>query len=101
MAEPKGGSAGGDKKGRKPHKNKPTSKKYKHYTISGDTIKKTKTCPRCGPGTFLAQHKDRLACGKCKYTEFTIKQKVIGWLFFVLIFSGLFFREACYLSLKF
>jgi ubiquitin-small subunit ribosomal protein S27Ae len=57
-----------DKKGKKPHKNKPTSKKYSHYDSSGK--RKSKTCPRCGPGIFLAKHKDRLFCGKCAYTEF-------------------------------
>lgn len=61
---PKGGE------GKKPHKNKPTSKKYKHYA----TGKAGKHCPRCGPGIFLATHKDRLTCGKCKYTEFTAKK---------------------------
>lgn len=67
------GGAGGEKKGKKPHKNKPTSKKYKHYTIENGKIKKTKTCPRCGQGVFLASHKNRLSCGKCKYTEFLVK----------------------------
>ena len=69
MASLKGGS-GGDKKGKKPHKNKPTSKKYEHYVISGENIKRGKMCPRCGGGVFLAVHKDRLYCGKCAYTEF-------------------------------
>ena len=27
-------------------------------------------CPRCGPGVFLGEHKDRYACGRCGYTEF-------------------------------
>ena len=72
MAAPKGGK-GSDKKGKKPHKNKPTSKKYKHYIIQGDSVKKSKSCPRCGPGIFLAKHKDRVYCGKCRYTEFTGK----------------------------
>ncbi len=62
---PKSGSGG-----KKAHKNKPTSKKYQHY-IDG---KSGKHCPRCGPGIFLATHKDRLTCGKCKYTEFTQKK---------------------------
>ena len=26
-------------------------------------------CPKCGPGVFLADHKDRLSCAKCGYTE--------------------------------
>ena len=30
---------------------------------------KPRNCPRCGPGTFLAIHKDRATCGKCKYSE--------------------------------
>ncbi|MEP0826171.1 MAG: 30S ribosomal protein S27ae, partial [Nitrososphaera sp.] len=30
-------------------------------------------CPRCGKGTFMAEHKDRFACSKCEYTEFTHK----------------------------
>jgi len=63
-----------EKKGKKPHKNKLTSKKYKKYTITGNSAKRAKSCPRCGPGIFLAVHKDRLTCGKCKYTEFTAKK---------------------------
>lgn len=54
----------GKKKGKKPHVNKPTSKKYTHYS------KASRHCPRCGPGIFLAQHGDRMHCGKCNYTEF-------------------------------
>ena len=60
----------GDKEGKKPHKNKPTSQKYKHYHITGNTVKRDKMCPRCGAGVFLANRKDRLHCGKCNYTEF-------------------------------
>ena len=60
------------KKGKKPHKNKPTSKKYMKYQIEGDKVKRTlKFCPRCGPGVFLMNSKGRLYCGKCHYTEFT------------------------------
>jgi small subunit ribosomal protein S27Ae len=74
MATTKGGATG-VKKGKKPHKNKLTSKKYSHYKISGDKILKTnKNCPRCGPGVFLADHKTRMYCGKCHYTEFIEKK---------------------------
>ncbi len=46
------------------------SKKIDMYEVSGDSIKrKNKQCPRCGPGIFMAEHSDRLACGKCGYTE--------------------------------
>jgi small subunit ribosomal protein S27Ae len=31
--------------------------------------KKGKTCPRCGAGVRLAEHKDRWSCGKCGYME--------------------------------
>ncbi|MBI4015941.1 MAG: 30S ribosomal protein S27ae [Candidatus Aenigmarchaeota archaeon] len=28
-----------------------------------------KFCPRCGAGTFMAEHKNRTHCGKCHYSE--------------------------------
>ena len=40
------------------------------YEVAGNTLnRKNKTCPKCGPGVFLAKHKDRLTCGKCGYME--------------------------------
>jgi len=40
------------------------------YEILGNHAKrKNKVCPKCGPGVFMASHKDRITCGKCKYTE--------------------------------
>lgn len=72
MAAPTGGSSK-ERTGKKPHKNKPTSKKYSKYKIEGDKIIRAKMCPRCGPGIFLAIAKDRAFCGKCKYTEFNKK----------------------------
>lgn len=32
-------------------------------------VRKNSLCPRCGPGTFMANHGDRLTCGKCGYTK--------------------------------
>ena len=61
------------KKGKKPHKNQPASKKYKKYKIEGDKITREKNCPRCGPGIFMAKHAERENCGKCGYTEFAKK----------------------------
>jgi len=58
------------KKGKKPHKNKATSKKYTKYKIDGDKITKERFCPRCGPGVFLMNSNGRLYCGKCHYSEF-------------------------------
>jgi small subunit ribosomal protein S27Ae len=64
------------KKGKKKHKNKPTSKKYAKYKIEGDKVKReSRFCPRCGPGVFLMSSKGRLYCGKCHYTEFTSEGK--------------------------
>jgi len=64
------------KKGKKPHKNKPTSKKYSKYKIEGTKVTRTlKFCPRCGPGVFLMNSKGRLYCGKCHYTEFSSEVK--------------------------
>ncbi len=51
---------------------KPSEKynKAKFYDTSGDKIqRKTKFCPKCGPGVFMANHKDRYNCGTCAYTE--------------------------------
>jgi small subunit ribosomal protein S27Ae len=73
MPAPEGG-AKKEKEGKKPHKNKPTSKKYLKYTIEGGKAKRAKMCPRCGPGIFLASDKNRIFCGKCKYTEFLGKK---------------------------
>ncbi len=61
-------------KGKKPHKNKPTSKKYTKYTVSGDKVTRKKMCPRCGPGIFLMETSNRVYCGKCHYSEFISKK---------------------------
>jgi len=42
-----------------------------YYQVGGDAIKSKKpVCPRCGNGAFLAEHANRMSCGKCGYTEF-------------------------------
>jgi len=61
------------KRKRKPRK---TSSKYKLYKVSNDSVeRKNKFCPKCGSGVFMAQHKDRIYCGRCHYTEFSGKNK--------------------------
>jgi len=65
------------KKGKKKHKNKPTSKKYAQYKIEGNKITKNRCCPRCGPGVFLMKAISRLYCGKCHYTSFD-KEEIKG-----------------------
>lgn len=49
---------------------------YKFYKVQGEKLTRTKRdCPRCGKGIFMAEHKDRLTCGKCGFTEFTHKEQ--------------------------
>ncbi|MFB6245990.1 MAG: 30S ribosomal protein S27ae [Candidatus Pacearchaeota archaeon] len=63
-------------KGKKKTPNKPSSKRYKKYNVEGDSIKRAKQCPRCGPGIFLLEADNRIYCGKCHYSEFkTSKDK--------------------------
>jgi len=51
---------------KKEKKKKPAIQVWKLYD---GNKRKRKTCPKCGPGVFLAEHKDRLSCGKCGYME--------------------------------
>ena len=45
--------------------------KKDHYGVDGDKVTRAREfCPKCGPGVFLGEHKDRVSCGKCGYTEF-------------------------------
>ena len=50
-------------------------KKSEYFKIEENKITRLKkTCPKCGPGVFMGEHKDRYACGKCGYTEFKKKE---------------------------
>lgn len=52
-------------------KNKEKNKIWEKYEIkNGKIIRKKRFCPRCGPGTFMAEHKERYTCGKCSYVEY-------------------------------
>ncbi len=45
--------------------------KYQMYTVTEEGVKrKSKFCPRCGSGVFMAEHVDRWHCGRCGFTEF-------------------------------
>lgn len=43
---------------------------YSLYSVDGKgaVTQQRKTCPSCGPGTFMAQHWDRYYCGFCHTT---------------------------------
>jgi len=52
---------------------------WKYYEIKdGKLIRKKKVCPRCGDGTFMAEHKDRWHCGKCGYTEWKVERQKVN-----------------------
>jgi len=58
-----------DKKPAKPKT--PRKAKKDCYKLEGDKLTRTKKhCPKCGPGVFMAEHANRVSCGKCGYTEF-------------------------------
>lgn len=57
-----------EKKGAK-SSDKKTQKKWKYYEVTAEGAKRKKSCPKCGAGIFLAEHKDRRSCGHCGYME--------------------------------
>ena len=64
----------GAKPAGKPGAGKAKKGRWNLYEKKGDKLeRKTKSCPKCGAGTFMAKHKDRFHCGTCKYTEFSAK----------------------------
>lgn len=51
----------------------------KYYKMEGDKLVRThRSCPKCGPSYFLANHYDRWSCGKCGYTVFKRKGTAKG-----------------------
>lgn len=56
--------------GKKKSKAKKPYQMYKLYEVKGDkVVRKNQFSPKAGEGHFLANHKDRLTCGKTGYTE--------------------------------
>lgn len=49
-------------------KHKPVKQSSFFRVKEGKVERVRKTCERCGDGTFMAEHKDRWYCGKCKLT---------------------------------
>ena len=46
----------------------------KYYKIEENKLMRThRSCPKCGPSFFLANHYDRWSCGNCGYTIFKRK----------------------------
>jgi small subunit ribosomal protein S27Ae len=64
-------------KPQKVEKAKPEKKKKEErgvhalYKIEGEKVTRLRpTCERCGPGYFMANHKDRYTCGHCGFTRY-------------------------------
>ena len=67
---PKAGGAKGAAPKPAAKKGAAKTRKSSLYKIEGGKlIRLRKSCPRCGSGVFLAQHKNRASCGKCGYSE--------------------------------
>jgi len=63
-----------ERKGKKEKKKHPKHLKATLYEVKGDTVeRKRRSCPKCGAGILMAEHNNRLNCGKCGYTEFKNK----------------------------
>jgi small subunit ribosomal protein S27Ae len=61
-------------KEKQPKKKTPRIAKKDYYKIEGGKVERTrKHCPKCGPGVFMAEHENRVSCGKCGYSEFKKK----------------------------
>ncbi len=57
-------------------KNKRPTVIWEKYKVEGDKVERNnKYCPKCGDGYLMAEHKDRVYCGKCHYTEMKGKDK--------------------------
>ena len=69
-------------KPQKVEKAKPEKKKKEErgvhalYKIEGEKVTRLRpTCERCGPGYFMANHKDRYTCGHCGFTRYKQVEK--------------------------
>lgn len=55
----------------KENKKKDQKGVYALYRIENYKISRLRpTCERCGPGYFMANHKDRYTCGHCGFTRY-------------------------------
>ena len=77
---------GGAKGKKKKQTNKKAKKKHVHkkeklrilkcYKVDGEkVVRLRRMCEVCPPGTFLAEHEDRLYCGRCRTTYAKLADK--------------------------
>jgi small subunit ribosomal protein S27Ae len=58
-----------ERKGKRARKKHEKKKKGAYYKAGEALQREKRFCPKCGAGVFMAEHSDRLSCGKCSYTE--------------------------------
>ena len=58
-----------DKKGKSEKSKKKPSQLWKLYKIEGDKLVRLNKFSPKSPGDFMANHKDRVVCGKTGYAE--------------------------------
>tara|TARA_Y100000310_G_C19994748_1_gene495728 strand:- start:115 stop:315 length:201 start_codon:yes stop_codon:yes gene_type:complete len=59
----------------KSEKSKKPRQLWTRYKIDGNkAVVQNKNCPKCSKDSFLAEHTNRLTCGKCSYVEFKKKE---------------------------
>ena len=56
---------------KKPKVRKKEKGAYTRYKVDDTRLTRLRPyCERCGPGYFMADHKDRFACGHCGFTRY-------------------------------
>lgn len=63
------------KEGKRVKAKKRSVKIHTLYDRSAGLKRRNRSCPKCGEGVFMGQHKDRSTCGRCGYTEFSGKKE--------------------------
>jgi small subunit ribosomal protein S27Ae len=58
-------------KAKREKKKRPEKGVHAMYKIEGEKVTRTRPmCERCGPGYFMADHKERYTCGHCGFTRY-------------------------------
>ncbi|MCK4328178.1 MAG: 30S ribosomal protein S27ae [Candidatus Diapherotrites archaeon] len=64
------GKKSGERKGKKAPRKRNRVKKSSLYEAKEGRLERKRTpCPKCGAGVFMAEHENRMSCGKCGYTK--------------------------------
>ncbi len=65
-----------EKAGKAPKKKKKEKGVHSLYKAEGDKVTRLRpVCERCGPGYFMADHRNRYTCGHCGFTRYKRVEK--------------------------